>query len=467
MNNRFKRISFSSLTGRIFAIFWFTVFLVLISVIAVQKMDPRQSHSIQKNTLDDIQRHVSAIERRHINSTNIPASILQIDKGIGGAERRDPNRPEPYKFYVVDDTGNILSTETGMKRRALQNFITRFTESDEPHQQLFGRLMIAGPFPLTIGGEAYTVFTGFKWEEPPSFLIDMFDSPLKLMLVVMVVSTPLLLSLAWAVSQPARRLELAAKRVSGGEFVVDPDLEKGTSEFKQTGKSFNQMVLSLNQIISGQQKLLSDISHELRSPLTRLRMANALATRKQGSSNELSRIDTEAERLEKMISELLNLSRMQTNSHLDRSVISLTDLYGELLENAKFEAEQSGKTFTSSRLPARKISGNSDLLMSAVENVIRNAIHYSKSTVHASFGAIQDQLVISVEDDGKGVHESELDEIFRPFYRVDEARDRDSGGAGLGLAITSSAIAQHSGNISASRSTKGGLRVEITLPLST
>lgn len=467
MINGLKRISFSSLTGRIFAIFWFTVFIVLISVIAVQKMDPRQSHSIKKDILIDIQKRVKAIEKRHINSTDIPASIIQIDKGMGAAERRNPDRPDVYKFYVVDESSNILSTETGMKRRALQNFITSFKESDEPHQQLFGRLMLAGPFPIIIGGEEYTIFTGFKWDEPPSFLIDMFDSPGKLMLVVMVVSTPLLLSLAWAVSQPARRLELAAKRVARGEFVVDPDLEKGTSEFKQTGKSFNQMVLSLNQIISGQQKLLSDISHELRSPLTRLRMANALATRKQGNSNELNRIDTEAERLEKMISELLNLSRMQTNSHLDRSVISLSDLYGELLENAKFEAEQSGKTFSYSTLPIRKITGNADLLMSAVENVIRNAIHYSTSSVNANFKAIQDQLVISVEDDGKGVHESELDEIFRPFYRVDEARDRDSGGAGLGLAITSSAIAQHSGNISASRSTKGGLRVEITLPLST
>ncbi|MEF1342326.1 HAMP domain-containing protein, partial [Vibrio rotiferianus] len=116
----------------------------------------------------------------------------------------------------------------------------------------------------------------------------------QLLLAVRLVSTPLLLWLAWALSQPARRLETAAQRVAKGEFVIDPNLEKGTTEFRQAGTSFNQMVEAVNQMISGQQRLLSDISHELRSPLTRLRMANALATRKQGESPELTRIDTEA-----------------------------------------------------------------------------------------------------------------------------------------------------------------------------
>lgn len=138
----------------------------------------------------------------------------------------------------------------------------------------------------------------------------------------MLVSTPLLLWCAWTLSQPARRLEQAAKRVTRGEFEVDPSLEQGTKEFKQAGESFNQMVLSVNQMVSGQQKMLSDISHELRSPLTRLRMANALATRKQGNSKELERIETEAERLEQMIRDLLDLSRMQIDSHHNRELLS-------------------------------------------------------------------------------------------------------------------------------------------------
>lgn len=282
----------------------------------------------------------------------------------------------------------------------------------------------------------------------------------------MLASTPLLLWLAWALSQPARRLEKAAKRVAKGEFVADPDLEKGTREFQQAGTSFNQMVLAVDQMITGQQRLLSDISHELRSPLTRLRMVNALATRKQGESDELKRIDTEAERLEKMIGELLELSRMQINSHEDRQHLDVADLWEEILKDAQFEAEQKEKTLTYTSLPNVNVHGNPNLLMSAVENIVRNAIHYGESTVSVSFAVEQSTLQITVDDNGSGVPEEELEDIFRPFYRVSTARDRHSGGAGLGLAITESAIRQHNGTIKANVSPLGGLQVCITLPIS-
>ncbi|MGF1894681.1 HAMP domain-containing protein, partial [Vibrio campbellii] len=203
----------------------------------------------------------------------------------------------------------------------------------------------------------------------------LFDKPFQLLFAVMLVSTPLLLWLAWALSQPARRLERAAKRVAKGEFIVDPNLEKGTSEFRQAGTAFNQMVQDVNQMISGQQRLLSDISHELRSPLTRLRMATALAKRKQGESQELSRIDTEAQRLEQMISELLELSRMQLDSHTDREQQPLSSLWEAILSDAKFEAEQTGKALHYSAIPDRTISGKPKLLMSALDNIVRNAIH--------------------------------------------------------------------------------------------
>ncbi|MDW2144475.1 histidine kinase dimerization/phospho-acceptor domain-containing protein, partial [Vibrio sp. 1833] len=198
---------------------------------------------------------------------------------------------------------------------------------------------IAGPVPIVLADSELLMYVGFKWNEPPPLLLRLFDHPFQLLLAVMLVSTPLLLWLAWALSQPARRLEAAAQRVAKGEFVIDPNLEKGTAEFRQAGSSFNQMVEAVNQMISGQQRLLSDISHELRSPLTRLRMASALATRKQGDSPELVRIDTEAQRLEQMISELLELSRMQVNSHMTRETQPIESLWEEIIKDAQFEAE--------------------------------------------------------------------------------------------------------------------------------
>lgn len=261
--------------------------------------------------------------------------------------------------------------------------------------------MIAGPVPINVANSDLLMYVGFKWNEPPPIMLRLFDHPLQLLLAVMLVSTPLLLWLAWALSQPARRLETAAQRVAKGEFVIDPNLEKGTTEFRQAGTSFNQMVEAVNQMISGQQRLLSDISHELRSPLTRLRMASALATRKQGESPELTRIDTEAQRLEQMIAELLELSRMQVNSHMTRETQPIVSLWEEIIKDAQFEAEQMGKTLSYSTLPDRSISGNPKLLMSAVENIIRNAIYYGKDEVRIDIQDSFDTLSIVVDDNGK------------------------------------------------------------------
>ncbi|MEF1210910.1 ATP-binding protein [Vibrio alginolyticus] len=306
-------------------------------------------------------------------------------------------------FFFSDYSGNVLTTEkrSNFQLRAMQNFVTSIEDYNNPKQKLYGRYMIAGPIPITLAGSDILMYVGFKWNEPPPLLLRLFD----------------------------------------------------------------QMVEAVNQMISGQQRLLSDISHELRSPLTRLRMASALATRKQGESPELTRIDTEAQRLEQMISELLELSRMQANSHMTRETQPLESLWEEIIKDAQFEAEQMGKQLHYSELPKRNISGNPKLLMSAVENIVRNAIYYGKDEVQIDIKADDDTLRITVDDNGEGVPEEELAAIFRPFYRVSTARDRHSGGTGLGLTITESAIRQHSGTIAASRSPLGGLRMSITLPI--
>ena len=186
---------------------------------------------------------------------------------------------------------------------------------------------------------------------------------------------------------------------------------------------------------------------------------------KQGESAELTRIDTEAERLELMINELLELSRQQIDAHQIHQNISVQALWGETIEDGKFEAEQQQKTLICESIPNAHITGNPNLLISAVENVIRNAIRYCHQSVWVTFSLQHDGLTILIEDDGEGVDDSELDAIFRPFYRVSTARDRHSGGAGLGLAITHNVIMQHSGHIHASRSQHGGLAVTLILPI--
>ncbi|MGB2079715.1 MAG: envelope stress sensor histidine kinase CpxA, partial [Vibrio sp.] len=372
----------------------------------------------------------------------------------------------PKYVLLTDLNGNWVKPPKDPYGRAFNNFATQNLALDNPQQRLYGRLMVLGPFKVTAANKPLLMYVGYRWNRPPPLLIQLFDRPIRLLLAVMLVSTPLLLWLAWALSQPAMRLEKAARKVANGQFEVDPTLEtKGTSEFRQAGESFNQMVLALNNMISGQQRLLSDISHELRSPLTRLRMANALATRKQGESNELKRIDTEAERLEQMIAELLNLSRLYVDSHQEQEVISSAELWQDLLEDAAFEAEQMDKQFHYNALVKANLHGNPNLLTSAVENVVRNAIKYSQDEIWFSSQLDHQHIKLTIEDNGDGVDKTEMDAIFRPFYRVSTARDRDSGGAGLGLAITENAIRQHNGSIKAFASTHGGLGIEIKLPI--
>ena len=450
---------FTHLYGRIFAIFWTTLLVVVITLVLMFQYDPRSVQTIPVHQLVRLLSQAEQFNQRLITpSPSSHTSLITRIKAL--THRRDNHRSQLY-FTTID--GDIIAPQKHTK--ALRNFITIADNPSKPQQRLYGRWLIAGPFKITTEQQSLYMYRGQVWRGSPPFFVQIMDKPFKLLLVTMLVSTPFLLWLAWSFTRPARRLQQAAERVARGEFEADPTLEQGPQEFKQAGASFNQMVDALNNIISGQQRLLSDISHELRSPLTRLRMATALAQRKQGQSNELSRIDTEAERLEKMISELLELSRMQVNSHQQQQIIDSHSLWYEMLEDARFEAEQHHKTLTYNQLQAWPLKGNPNLLISALENVIRNAIKYGNNVIEVTFTPQQQQLLITIDDNGEGVPNDELDDIFRPFYRVSTARDRSSGGTGLGLAITESALRQHSGNIKATSSPLGGLRISMTLPL--
>ena len=463
---RFPKIT--SLYGRIFAIFWFTIFLVLLAVMLMAHLDPRKVQGISGGQLHELESIRGQVERRFQQEHNLEKIVAWFNKPVrrNGIDKRNYDSERP-RFFITNLEGDLIGVpkEKDMPYKAMRNFVTTIDNHSHPQQKLYGRFMLMGPVPIHLAGQDYLFYAGRKHHGTFYFLIQLFEKPFQLLLLVMLVSTPLLLWLAWALSQPARRLELAAQRVSRGEFKMDPMLEKGSSEFRQAGASFNKMVEAVNQMICRQQRLLSDISHELRSPLTRLRMAQSLALRKQGESQELIRIDTEAQRLEQMIGKLLELSRMQVDSHLHHEEQPLSSLWESLLEDSQFEAEQMGKRLSYSTIPERRIACHPQLLMSALDNLVRNAIYYGKDEIKVTMQVQGNNLELRVEDNGEGVPEAELEAIFRPFYRVSTARDRNSGGTGLGLAITENAIRQHNGTIVAKVSELGGLLVVVSLPL--
>jgi two-component system sensor histidine kinase CpxA len=240
-------------------------------------------------------------------------------------------------------------------------------------------------------------------------------------------------------------------------------------------RDFDAMAERLENLVNAQSRLLNDISHELRSPLARLNVALGLARQRANSESAamLDRIELEAGRLNELIGRLLTLARMEDGEQrVPSTPVLLNDVVLSVAEDAEFEA-QARHCHVRSEIPADswEVRGDPSLLHSAIENVVRNAIRYTRegSTVHIELErnktAAGSEAVIRVSDCGDGVPPVALEKLFQPFYRLDDARGRQTGGVGLGLAITERAVRFHGGRVAAANRPQGGLMVEIHLPL--
>jgi two-component system sensor histidine kinase CpxA len=270
-------------------------------------------------------------------------------------------------------------------------------------------------------------------------------------------------------TKPLYKLGEAAANIAEGrlETRVDPTLKKRRDEIADLARNFDRMAERIEALITGQRRLLGDVSHELRSPLSRLIVALGLV--KQGPAEEvaenLERIGLEARRLDTLIGQLLALTRIE--SGVDRgspAPFDLTNLVQEVASDGDFEARARNRRVVIQQTDQAKINGFEELLRSAVENVVRNAIrHTAEGTgVEISLQIDNSRALIRVRDYGPGVPESMLSEIFLPFRRVANA---NSEGAGLGLAIAERAVTVHRGTILARNAPTGGLMVDIDLPL--
>jgi two-component system sensor histidine kinase CpxA len=196
----------------------------------------------------------------------------------------------------------------------------------------------------------------------------------------------------------------------------------------------------------------------------------ALGLVRRDPSTSLARMQREVERLNTLIAQLLMLSRLESLSQPPMQILDLAAVIAEVSSDADFEAASMDRSVRVLESASCMVRGEPDLIRSAVENVVRNALKYTDDGTQVSIRLVHvdDSRTadILVDDHGPGVPPEALDHMFEPFYRVDEARDRRSGGAGLGLAIARHIVALHSGAIQASNRSGGGLQVRITLPIS-
>lgn len=279
---------------------------------------------------------------------------------------------------------------------------------------------------------------------------------------------------AYLLTNPVRALRKAFRRFAAGDMTVRLPVSRsalrdwGGADVRTLMIDFNEMADRIQALVQAHKTLLRDVSHELRSPLARLNVALELA-REDASEGAaaLDRAELESSRLNALISELLSLSLMETTQDVPNKIpLSLVDLIDSLMPDLMFEAEARECRVTHRRCDTCPVLGSEDLLRRALENVIRNAIRYSPSGSEVVLETEQNgtKSIVRVCDRGPGVPEGSLGAIFRPFYRVDSARQSSTGGFGVGLAIADRAIQIHGGTIRASNRQGGGLCVELSLP---
>ena len=369
---------------------------------------------------------------------------------------------------IIGENGRIWAAD-GVDAERYNELVSKALQSDtveielnQPETALSARQFILR------NGEKYVLIV--RWERP-RFTPFFGESPFRYIRYGALLLTAFLLcwALARYLSSPIGKLRKATQRLADGDLTarVADQVGNRRDELSALAKDFDVMAERIESLITSQKRLSRDVSHELRSPLARMNVALEIAKQKSNgeTSPVLQRIETESNRLNAMISSLLTLSKLETGSQdFERHELNLKSLVEQVAADADFEAHAKSKSVRILQTVDCRVLGSESLIRSAVENVLRNAVRYTKegTEVEVSLSNGGGNAVLRVLDHGGGVPEAELSNLFRPFYRVGEARDRGSGGTGLGLAIAEQAIRAHQGTITA-RNTVDGLQVDITL----
>jgi len=323
-------------------------------------------------------------------------------------------------------------------------------------------------------GRPYTVYTVNR--NPPSTILAPGPQGTALrLLAAALISAFISYFLARSLSQPLEKLRLASRKIAAGELGtrVGQSMTDRHDEFGQLATDFDAMASRLQVMQQANQRLLQDVSHELRSPLARLNVALEIARQKGAThiESELNRIELESERLKALVNDVLGLLResSETAAKSDEE-IELCLLLSDLVDVVNYEVPQGKPGISWTPIEPLLFLGDRELLWRAMENLLRNALRHTDPeqgvVLRLEQGRGKKRVHMSVRDFGPGVPNGELEKIFEPFYRVQESRDRGSGGHGLGLSIAANAVRRHGGSIQAGNADGGGLVVRISLPLS-
>src|SRR3984957_19470632 len=447
-----------SLFLRIFMLFWVAMALIVGGSIATP--------------FTIAAREYEAPELQHGPNVAIQASEVLARGGVGALKVwLDANKnsiPDRDIYVVGSDGADILG------RRLSENAARRLEYFNR--DEVAGREAAGGQEPKSFGtpppgnfrpsrpapqivaadGSVYTVLS---MPRRPSIFgaLSLPAISLTILCIALVVSALTSWWLAQHLSAPIRRIQEGARalasenlgvRMSAG-LRVSAGLDGRRDELAVLARDFDAMADQLRANRGAITQLLRDISHELRSPLARMRVALGLARQPPADlSRQLDRLEREIERLDSLISQVLKLARLHgTDAPFARETFDLDEVIEEVVRDANFEGAVKNCKVRHDGAARAALDGNRDLVRSAIENVLRNAVRYSPegAPVDVSVTRTESDVLILIRDRGPGVPAGDLERIFEPFYRVAESRDRDSGGEGIGLAITAQVMKAHGG----------------------
>jgi len=455
--------------GRLFWKFFLTFLLALL----VAGIGVGTTVWLRHNAWQKTQTAKYSIDVRHASAFVSVAKTVMRHSGVAGLRSfLEAMQDAPFPpVYAIDDQDHellqrnvapeVLQQARSLFLQAVFPEAVRMVSAEDGHRYLlFVPLPEHGLAPLSPNDRLP------RRPRPPRVP----PSPLLPILAGTLASLMFSAALAWYFAKPIRSLRNAFAALAQGDLDtrVGSLMGKRRDELSDLGKDFDHMAGQIHSLVHAQQRLLHDVSHELRSPLARIQAAIGLAQQQPDKQQAmLERIERESQRMNDLVGELLVLSRLEAGVQGSESYeFDIGGLLDDIVEDACFEAERHQVAIRYDGIEETLVKGRIELLHRAIENVLRNALQHCKQggevSVAARFDTGKRRLRVTVDDQGAGVAESDLSAIFEPFFRSGDRGKADS--IGLGLAIAYRSIEAHHGRIQASNRPQGGLRVEIDIP---
>ncbi|QNI32723.1 HAMP domain-containing protein [Alloacidobacterium dinghuense] len=449
-----------SLFLKIFLWFWATAIATGIALIITFVFGPGSVPSRWHSSLTDTARSSGMIALAELERGGVPAASTYIERF---------ERDTQLRACLFDLNGQPIAGKDCGTFADMRSHVTATGASDFAIK--YGIVRVALILPGS-GAREYIFATELPAGPRAALGVDWAAIALRWG-VALLVSGGICYLLTRYLTTPILHLREASQQLAAGDLSTraTEKIARRHDELGALVRDFNVMADRIAELVARQRQLIYDVSHELRSPLARLNVALDLGRRKKGNDPAFDHMERDIERLNEMIGRLLTIARLDTSAiPVEMATVNATELVSQIVHDAGFESQKRNVVVTLKAQEQHFVHANAELLHSAIENVVRNAIHYTADGTTVEVALQREEMdgscfvSLTIRDYGPGVCESDLGNIFQPFYRVADARDRRSGGAGLGLAIADRVIRSHKGTIRAENAMPHGLQINISLP---